>query len=550
MEIAILVVVVLAIAGAIARFFVKNKKASNEEVINKPSGPVSQPSAPPVDEVPKEEEKEPEKPKEEEIKPTTEPIVEEPKPIEPEQPQEPPVEEPKEEPKEEPVVEPKPIVEEPKSELLYKVGLMSDMHYDVSDSKKSEYAEDITNALNYFKNQGVDFIASCGDFAQYDFKDFDGFYNLYKKNTPDIRLYTCLGNHDYLLMYDEHSTMSESDRQMAWQNTIANLHCRTDVKDRKSSEADIHFFEYDALWDAPKGTGTRTIKSKLNYWIERHRDIYVFLSVDYGKDPLPQLWGTMANAVNLLDKNDKYVKQMKEYVKDTSYNEKLEEKFDYQFYHPNTMIWLKDIIEANKDKNVFVFTHHYLTHKAGGNTPSNGKWFYSQMRVWPYTSDERIRQRYYSGANSLCGLEFHFINKLNNLYENVIWFSGHTHIKWDNVKYDEYLAFCDKEFDIVMPNGKETVLLVDDIWQYANGKYDYRRYTRKSENPIGDCGLNVHLPSLSKPIDISTGHGTTIYGASEGAIMEVWNDKIVISGIVFKDNGNQYKNIIVYNKIK
>ena len=299
----------------------------------------------------------------------------------------------------EPVVEePEPITEESKSKLLYKVGLISDMHYDVADSKKSEYAEDITNALKYFKQQEVDFIASCGDFAQYDFKDFDGFYNLYKKNTPDIRLYTCLGNHDYLLMYDEHNTMSESDRQMAWQNTIADLHCRTDVKDRKSSEAenDIHFFEYDAPWDAPKGTGTRTIKSKLNYWIERHGDIYVFLSVDYGKDPIPQLWGTMANAVSLLDKNDKYVKQMKEYVKDTSYNEKLEGKFDYQFYHPNTMIWLKDIIEANKDKNVFVFTHHYLTHKAGGNTPSNGKWFYSQMRVWPYTSDERIRQRYYS----------------------------------------------------------------------------------------------------------------------------------------------------------
>jgi predicted phosphodiesterase len=470
--------------------------------------------------VPTNEEKEPEKPKDEEIKPTTEPIVEEPEP------------------------------QEPKSELLYKVGLMSDMHYDVADSKKSEYAEDITNALNYFKQQGVDFIASCGDFAQYDFKDFDGFYKLYMKNVPDIRLYTCLGNHDYLLMYDEHNTMSESDRQMAWQNTIADLHCRTDVKDRKSSEAenDIHFFEYDAPWDAPKGTGTRNIKSKLNYWIERHGDIYVFLSVDYGKDPIPQLWGTMANAVNLLDKSDKYVKQMKEYVKDTPYNEKLEGKFDYQFYHPNTMIWLKDIIEANKDKNIFVFTHHYLTHKAGGSTPSNGKWFYSQMRVWPYTSDERIRQRYYSGANTLCGIEFHFINKLNNLYKNVTWFSGHTHIKWDNIKYDEYLAFCDKEFDIVKPDGKETVPLVDDIWQYANGKYDYRRYTRKSENPTGDCGMNVHLPSLSKPIDITTGHGTTIYGASEGAIMEVWNDKVVISGITFKSSGSKYESTVVCSK--
>jgi hypothetical protein len=170
------------------------------------------------------------------------------------------------------------------------------------------------------------------------------------------------------------------------------------------------------------------------------------------------------------------------------------------------------------------------------------------MRVWPYTSDERIRQRYYSGANSLCGLEFHFINKLNNLYKNVTWFSGHTHIKWNNMKYDEYLAFCDKDFDIVKPDDKETVPLVDDIWQYANGKYDYRRYTRKSESPIGDCGMNVHLPSLSKPIDITTGHGTTIYGASEGAIMEVWNDKVVISGITFKSSGSKYESTVVCSK--
>ena len=80
MGIAILVLAILAIAGAVVWFFIKNKKPSQEEVINKPSEPVSEPSAPPVNEVPKEDEKEPEKPTEEEVKPVDEenPVISEP----------------------------------------------------------------------------------------------------------------------------------------------------------------------------------------------------------------------------------------------------------------------------------------------------------------------------------------------------------------------------------------------------------------------------------------------------------------------------------------
>lgn len=87
MGIVILVVFALCIAGAVVWFFIKNKRTSNEEVINKPSEPVSQPSNPPVDEVSTNEEKEPEKPKEE-MKPVEEekPVVSKPKPDAPKPP--------------------------------------------------------------------------------------------------------------------------------------------------------------------------------------------------------------------------------------------------------------------------------------------------------------------------------------------------------------------------------------------------------------------------------------------------------------------------------
>ena len=89
MGITILIAFALCIVGAVVWFFFKNKKTSQEEVINKPSEPVSEPSAPPVNEVSKEDEKEPEKPTEEEVKPVEEevnPTEEEIKPVEEEKP--------------------------------------------------------------------------------------------------------------------------------------------------------------------------------------------------------------------------------------------------------------------------------------------------------------------------------------------------------------------------------------------------------------------------------------------------------------------------------
>lgn len=115
MIVGIIIISVAAIAIGILAFILykKEKESSQEEVINKPSEPVSEPSTPPTDEVSKEEEKEPEKPKEE-VKPI-------PKPTEPEQPQEPTsTEEPKEEQKdEEPVLqEPAPTIKDTHQKLL------------------------------------------------------------------------------------------------------------------------------------------------------------------------------------------------------------------------------------------------------------------------------------------------------------------------------------------------------------------------------------------------------------------------------------------------
>lgn len=426
---------------------------------------------------------------------------------------------------------------------LYKVGLISDAHYDVNDSNNSEYAADITNAMNYFTAQGVDFIAACGDFCQYDDNDLTGFYNLFSPYFSNgLRLYACLGNHDYLRLYED-----GQNKEQLWQNTITQLHCipgaTTDI------EADINFFEYGAAWDDPQRSGTRNAHSKQNYWFERHGDIYVFLSVDYGTDPIQSGdSGTLARAVNLLPSNQ-YVDAMKAYVSDTPYDDTKEANFNYRFYDPEVLMWLKGILEGNTDKRVFIFSHHFFTHKSGNGNPSNNKWFYSQLRVWPHTNDSTTNLKYYSGANSLCGLEFWFLNKLNNTHRNTFWFTGHSHIRTADDTYQSDLMFCDNDYDVVVPTGQETVPVVSDLWSLREGQYDYKRYTRLNNTSVGSCAPNIHLPSLSKPLTIANTTPTTLYGGSEGMLMEVYSDKVVFKALVFKEDGsNTYVNHVARTK--
>lgn len=505
----------VAVLSAVGYYFYSNNKKNKQKPF----------------EVPTVEPKEPETPVEE---PKEDPIEEPEQPVEPiEEPTEPeqlvePIEEPKE-----PEIPEEPVVECPK--LLYKIGLISDIHYDIYDNKGSEYKEDIKNALEFFKKEGVDSIMSCGDICQYQDAEFEGFYKLYKPYfDKGMRFYTCLGNHDYMRLYDQ-----GTNKEQLWQNNVASLHCIPGATE--NTEKDIHFFEYGAKWNAPQRTGIRNAHSKQNFWFEKNGDIYVFVSIDY-KETNGSVNG-LSQAINLLDKSNSYVKELKKYVKDTPYNESKEKNFDYRFYDPEVLIWLKDILEANTDKKVFVFSHHFFPQKAGNGNSTNGKWFYSQLRVWPYTTDANINKKFYAGSNTLCGIEFWFLNKLNNEHKNSYWFSGHSHIQYKDDTYQNDLVFCNNDYNVVKPDGKETTPLVDDIWTLRGGPQDYKRYTRVNNIPICECGTNIHLSSLSKPLTISETSAKTLYGGSEGIIMEVWSNDVKFKPVTFKEEGsNTYIN--------
>ena len=83
-----------------------------------------------------------------------------------------------------------------------------------------------------------------------------------------------------------------------------------------------------------------------------------------------------------------------------------------------------------------------------------------------------------------------------------MWFSGHSHWKWYLQKY-ETIANIFRSYD---DNGNPT------------------------------CGWCVHIPSCASPID-SNGTNTRVSKGleSEGGIVDVYDNYIVIRGMVFKD---------------
>ena len=58
-----------------------------------------------------------------------------------------------------------------------------------------------------------------------------------------------------------------------------------------------------------------------------------------------------------------------------------------------------------------------------------------------------------------------------------------------------------------------------------------------------DCAPTIHLPSLSKPVNRA---GQSLFGASQGAIMEVYDNGVSIQCLAFKNQGDTgYRNQVI-----
>ena len=278
------------------------------------------------------------------------------------------------------------------------------------------------------------------------------------------------------------------------------------------------------------GSHGRNGYSKLNYWLKKDDDIYVFLSVDYGND----VWGVndkwhdrMIHARTIIDLNqdDPYVKRMKEYVTDTEYSD-ADKAYNYQYYSPNTLIWLKELVENNKDAKIYVFTHHFMPSRVGNGVgrAKDGNWFYSVISPDGVKGDDGINK----GSNALTGIEYWFFNKLMNQYKNIIWFSGHSHISFaSGANFDNH------EYPIVKPSERNEFV-----------------YTKESLTPTRESAWCVTIPSMSKPRGIKNGQSVRLYEDAEMGVMEVYEKGVIIKGYKVKENNKDVNKLLTEKTIK
>lgn len=155
-------------------------------------------------------------------------------------------------------------------------------------------------------------------------------------------------------------------------------------------------------------------------------------------------------------------------------------------YTEEDLTWLETKLEEYRNERVFVITHLFFPTKAG-----------NFKQIYPST-------------NQLGGAQLERLQAMNERYLNSIWFSGHSHWKWYLQKYED----------------KANV---------------YRSY---DDNGNPTCGWTVHIPSCASPID-SNGISSRVSKPleSEGGIIDVYDDYIVLRGVVFKkESDTEYTN--------
>lgn len=267
--------------------------------------------------------------------------------------------------------------------------------------------------------------------------------------------------------------------------------------------------------------GMRNAYSKLNFYMRKGNTLFVNLSLDYGDDrwPINDKWhDRMIHARTMLnlDERNPYVKRMMEYVEDTPYCVS-DEPYDFRYYSPNSLIWLLEIIEANPDKNIHLYMHHYLPNRVGNDAgpedllPKDGGWSYASINPDGVKTSEGLN----AGSNCISGITFWFLNKLFYEHKNVVCFSGHSHISYENQYHAD-----NRYYPCVDPWERNEFV-----------------YTKDEKEPYpGEGAWLVSVPSLSKPRFVDGGSSSRLYEDAELTLVEVYEHGLKLKGYKIRKN--------------
>ena len=290
------------------------------------------------------------------------------------------------------------------NEPIYKVGLISDVHYNDTDNSdenpdtynddNSEYSEDLKNAMAFFEDNGVDFVSCSGDISTDSSDHLRNYRRCIDTYAPNVSVFTCSGNHD---------TKPKFKYRDLWLDIMAidrnNEYEIVRFNDYEEYSKDLGDGNYDNYAKDEQGTSFYFKK----YYSETEFDVYIYLNLEYGHNHRDNYWT-----------HDPRILRQDELLVHTEVGQD-----DYHMYDPNTLRELERILDENYDHRCFIFTH--IMFKNGAGT-------YHSTDLYNYYNDHRDVMR---------GDQGEFCEQLMNRYPKTYWFSGHSHYKWHWHLYDK-----------------------------------------------------------------------------------------------------------------
>jgi len=218
-----------------------------------------------------------------------------------------------------------------------------------------------------------------------------------------------------------------------------------------------------------------------------------------------------------LTKDDAYMQEVMDYAGYSNLK-----GYDLKLYDNAALLWLKNLIETHSNKRIFIFTHQFFPQKAGGNFGYGYSYSIENGRITP------------DSCYCMSGVQFDFLNKLNNTYKNTIWFTGHSHYDYDSQITDRYVMICNKDFAIYNPKDidfsqskrymKRGVSL--NAKYYSPGLSEY--YEASTKNHVGTDVLYYDCPIPNGTYNI------TLWAAS------VYTPQRKFDSALFSNDGNNY----------
>lgn len=367
------------------------------------------------------------------------------------------------------------------SVLLYKVGLLSDAHIQVSATESTQSQNDYANALRFFSDNDCSMVCLAGDLTTVGSNaEFAKYVEIRDANKGNMKVYEVTGNHEAATSRTYTSVITDQTCIAHHiQNLTGNHYCYY-VKNGQYT-----------YWNLSAENYTVDTAENVTVYDETivlpEKDVYIFIGI-------------------LGDRNGGL--------------------FWNEFFQ-----WMYNVLSEHRHKRCFVFEHCR-----------------AERLVWDSTAKayvDDIYKDYVSGNtygnylkplwgrsdnNDASGLKAYTFEALMAHFTNCIWFHGHTHL----------LAELNEVSNIA------------NVDTFFGDKYNVNNPDSSTGNT--KWSWSIHLPSVTEPRTVVDGSRVEFNGMSQGALMEVYKNKIIIKYINFAevaDDGtvnyvNRYIDTAVY----